>query len=639
MKNHSILKFIGSGNAFNYKLGNNSAYYISGETIFIIDCGSTVFEKILENNLLVGIKNINVLITHMHSDHIGSLGDLVGYAFFKLDIVINILYPESNKLKNYLLSVGINTKTYNLIEINKVLHFKNIDITPIKQRHIGELVCFGYILNIDGNNIYYSGDSNSIPDEILVTIDSFDYFYQDVSFHDFTNNPHLSFNRLKRIINDDFRKKVWIMHLDEFFIREEAIQYGFNVVENEFGNNENYYDLLSEYKLNKRKIQILNKIGAAFSTTKDVDGLLKLILTETINLTNSDGGSIYLLDKTGKDEVLIFKHSINRSIKFDFIGDTIKVNNDSAAGYVALNGETVVLNDIENANMHYGFSINYEYDIKTNYQTKNMMIVPMKNEALEVVGVMQIINKKINNKTFLLNEKDFDDYIIPFTLDDQGIITSLASQVAVLVDRLIINEKLKRNVSLTRTTLISFFNGMKQAMSTIGEDILEEQEKFKKYATLDTLTGLMSRKEGMAFFEKQLEFAKFNGVKITVCFIDVDGLKTVNDTYGHQAGDEMLKALASIIRKTARENDTIFRYGGDEFVLLLYNVDMNTSIHIWNRIQRKFDEFNQSTDTPYNLSASYGFSEYNHLDDQGIVELIEIADKNMYKNKQKKSHR
>lgn len=75
------LSFLGRGSAFNPKEGNNSAYFISDNQLFLIDCGENIFGKILENKLLDNIETINLMITHTHSDHVGSLGSLVNYAF------------------------------------------------------------------------------------------------------------------------------------------------------------------------------------------------------------------------------------------------------------------------------------------------------------------------------------------------------------------------------------------------------------------------------------------------------------------------------------------------------------------------------------------------------------------------------
>ena len=87
-----MLKFIGSGSAFNTKLGNTSAYYKIGHQMLLIDCGSNIFHRIKEHNLLEGIEDIHVLITHTHADHVGSLADLIFIAIIVMAKWQNLMY-------------------------------------------------------------------------------------------------------------------------------------------------------------------------------------------------------------------------------------------------------------------------------------------------------------------------------------------------------------------------------------------------------------------------------------------------------------------------------------------------------------------------------------------------------------------
>ena len=234
-----ILKFLGSGNAYNTELDNNSAYYKEDDFLFLIDCGSNIFKKILQQNLLKEIKRVNVLITHTHPDHVGSLGDLIFYCYYKLNIKINIIYPKINNVSSLLFKMGVTSEKYNIRENKKTFiiqmnNLKNIEIETIEQNHIDFFDNYGYILKINNYTCFYSGDSNEIKDEILNRIDEFHFLYQDTCKLDFNNNPHLSLNKLCKYIEPSYRKKVYCMHLDEVFDREKAIDLGFNVVKNEY---------------------------------------------------------------------------------------------------------------------------------------------------------------------------------------------------------------------------------------------------------------------------------------------------------------------------------------------------------------------------------------------------------------------
>jgi diguanylate cyclase (GGDEF)-like protein len=278
--------------------------------------------------------------------------------------------------------------------------------------------------------------------------------------------------------------------------------------------------------------------------------------------------------------------------------------------------------------------IDHDFEFSTNQYTLEVhdisddnpvssVTISLNNLNNEVIGVVRLQNKKLANvKT-------------NFTKKELNTVELIVSQLSMTLDRIQTYVKLQRNVLLTRTTFISFLNGMKQAMSTIGDDILDEQEKFKQYATLDPLTGFLTRNEGLAFLEKQLEFARFNGVNVVLCFIDINGLKQVNDSFGHAEGDIMLETFAKTVKSTARENDLIFRYGGDEFILVLYDVDKKTAEKVWGRINNQLHKVNLELEKPYEINAAVGYAEYNYLEKQTINELIDIADKEMYINKNK----
>lgn len=239
-----MLKFIGSGSCFNTKLGNNSAYFIENNDLFLLDCGGDVFPKIkyiIDKN---NFNNINVFITHPHSDHIGSLPDLIFYAYFVKQQKIILICPDLNIIK-LLQFMGVAEDFYNFeyqfgtIENN--YYFKNnYVITPHMVKHDPRLngKCFGFEFRSKDFKFYYSGDSCNIPKDIINELEQgeIDIIYQDVSSQDYEGNIHLSFKQLKDLIKPEYRNKVYLMHLDEMFDKDRAKYLGFNLVENEIIN-------------------------------------------------------------------------------------------------------------------------------------------------------------------------------------------------------------------------------------------------------------------------------------------------------------------------------------------------------------------------------------------------------------------
>ena len=129
---------------------------------------------------------------------------------------------------------------------------------------------------------------------------------------------------------------------------------------------------------------------------------------------------------------------------------------------------------------------------------------------------------------------------------------------------------------------------------------------------------------------------KLQESKVFVMFSDVDGLKKINDTQGHEAGDALIKEMAICFKENLTGNMLAMRYGGDEFVIFgPYEKDEEVEDFlkgIYNSMERR----NESGKNSFVLSASIGLSKYNAKDIKELSELIDIADTNMYEQKRKK---
>ncbi|NOW90683.1 diguanylate cyclase (GGDEF)-like protein [Clostridium beijerinckii] len=128
--------------------------------------------------------------------------------------------------------------------------------------------------------------------------------------------------------------------------------------------------------------------------------------------------------------------------------------------------------------------------------------------------------------------------------------------------------------------------------------------------------------------------SKSNGKNIVVCFVDVDKLKIVNDTFGHEERDNLLINVTNILKESKRKTDFIIRMGGDEFLIVFPNMTMKEVNNVWYKICRAV-ETNDKNNDKYNLSLSDGFYEYSReiKKEMSINDLIRKADEEMYKNK------
>ncbi len=174
-----------------------------------------------------------------------------------------------------------------------------------------------------------------------------------------------------------------------------------------------------------------------------------------------------------------------------------------------------------------------------------------------------------------------------------------------------------------------------RAKQDLEKKVAERTRDLEYYATLDTMTGVFNRRVGLTLLEKEIQRARRQKSVLTVCFLDINGLKAVNDQYGHQEGDELILTVVRVLKEALRESDSLCRMGGDEFLVILPDCNLNQSLQVWENIQKKMDEANARPDRQYAISVSRGFAEFNPLYPLTLDELISAADYQMYQNKRK----
>ncbi|MFH1940178.1 MAG: sensor domain-containing diguanylate cyclase [bacterium] len=162
------------------------------------------------------------------------------------------------------------------------------------------------------------------------------------------------------------------------------------------------------------------------------------------------------------------------------------------------------------------------------------------------------------------------------------------------------------------------------------------EEKLKKLAHHDVLTGCCNRGYGLSLLNQQFKLAHRKKYPLLLAYIDIDRFKYINDTFGHEEGDRVLKEAVKIFKSTLREVDIICRMGGDEFLLIFPDSSLDDAPLIRERINKKLKELNKKLAKHYKISFSVGLSCYNPFNPLSIDELIRIADENMYKEKKKK---
>lgn len=171
------------------------------------------------------------------------------------------------------------------------------------------------------------------------------------------------------------------------------------------------------------------------------------------------------------------------------------------------------------------------------------------------------------------------------------------------------------------------------------QDITERKRAeaaIQKLSLVDELTGLHNRRGFKAFAEQHLSSVQRSDKALAIIYADLDGLKQINDSFGHQEGDRALIKTAELLKQTFRSSDVLGRLGGDEFTVLAA-VDPEIGIvGLVSRLQQRFRDYNAIKTTPYDLSISIGVAEMGDEWPQSIDQLLAVADAAMYENKRSK---
>ncbi len=183
-------------------------------------------------------------------------------------------------------------------------------------------------------------------------------------------------------------------------------------------------------------IEQLLDIGVALSDTYDLGELLNLILSKSREITCSDAGSVYLVDELNVKECkLVFKAAQNDSLPdLAFQEQALAITSESLTGYVALTGQSLNLADAYNLPKNTPYKFDKSFDEKTGYRTCSVLILPIQNRHLEVLGVLQLINRKIQSNV-LLTQENAKELTQPYSEWEERILTSLASQAAISIER------------------------------------------------------------------------------------------------------------------------------------------------------------------------------------------------------------
>lgn len=238
------------------------------------------------------------------------------------------------------------------------------------------------------------------------------------------------------------------------------------------------------------------------------------------------------------------------------------------------NNETILINDPYNDSR-----FNPQIDKETGYVTKAILCIPVMNSCGEVIGAYQAVNKVGDSDDNYFNEQD-----------------------------------------QKRLALAAAYSGK-----------LLETHLLRIQNQTDPLTGLKNRRGFYDYYENEILFLKKSHAK-SVIICDIDFFKSVNDTYGHNAGDDVLKHVADTVKKCVGTDGEVFRWGGEEFVILLPQHNLEQAVELAERIRSTIEQSKcVSNHITVKVSMSLGVGQLE--DDKTLEENIKDADEKLYEAK------
>ncbi|MCK4846996.1 MAG: sensor domain-containing diguanylate cyclase [Deltaproteobacteria bacterium] len=323
------------------------------------------------------------------------------------------------------------------------------------------------------------------------------------------------------------------------------------------------------------QLRTFSEIGKALTSTVDLDGILNIVMEQISGLLKPKNWSLLLLDEeTGE---LSFDIAVGKGS--ERIKDLKLKLGEGIAGWVAKEGMALLVPDVSKDPRFCD-----KADKVTQFKTESIICVPLRTKG-KCLGVIELINK-VHDTT-----SDIDS----FGKHDLFLLTTLADYTAIAIE----------NARLF--------------------------EKIEKLTITDDLTRLYNSRHLHKYLDYEMDRSRRFNKDLSMIFIDLDYFKTINDEHGHLCGSKLLCEFSELIIKTLRSVDMAFRYGGDEFVMVLPETTKKDAVKVAHKLRDAFRKATFLTEEGVNckMTASLGVATY-PTDAKDKLQLIHKADTAMY---------
>jgi diguanylate cyclase (GGDEF)-like protein len=318
-----------------------------------------------------------------------------------------------------------------------------------------------------------------------------------------------------------------------------------------------------------QELTIFHDVAKTLTSSLDLDSILQTIMEKMAEYFRPDTWSLLMVDEA-KDELYF---AIAVGDKAEALKDVRLKVGEGIAGWVAKHGESRIVPDVRTDPMFAS-----RVDQATQWETHSVICVPLRSK-LRVLGVIQLVNVDMSQ----------------FTKAELFFLQALCDYAAIAIEN------------------------------------ARWVEKIQELTITDDCTGLYNARHLYKTLETEVYRSSRFGYEFSILFIDLDHFKAVNDTHGHLIGSKLLAEIGYLVKAQLRLIDFAFRYGGDEFVVLLPQTGKDQALVVAKRLREAFREstFCKDEGLHLNIRASIGLATYPH-DARTAHDVIRQADGMMY---------